>query len=241
MTAILIRCLLLTLALFVAQDPPAAEEQPAPAPEVSKELIDQLKTELEALGDDDVAQTALGLLTEAEKSLQAQQGFKTTAGELERKRLGAKGEIETIRAELAEATETRPKPERDATIEQLEGERDQAEASLKTAQDKLTKVQGEKTRRQTRRTEIPTRKEQINTRLEELKGDLATPAAEDEQEALTRARRYKLLAEQLALTTELAALDAESKSYDARIELLPLREQRWSARVAARQALLEGI
>lgn len=74
------------------------------------------------------------------------------------------------------------------------------------------------TQRQARITEIQEQVAQANTVLEEVKLQLKTPPASDNQ-FFIRARRTQLLAENAMLQTKIAALEAESDSYDATADL----------------------
>lgn len=132
----------------------------------------------------------------------------------------APARLEAVRADLAAPADDKP-PELDPnlTLAQLEALAAEAEKALADAKKAVENADAEMKNRSARRLEIPKLLADAAQRLEQVERELSQPAPVDEPVALTLAKRTLALARREAIAQETAALDTESRSYDARDEL----------------------
>ncbi len=211
---------------------------PAPAETVRVEQVEALKALLEKIENPDEATArALELVKAALDNLEIARRADAEAVKLAEVQAGAPAEIAAIRQELSVTPDTSISPPPDATLDQLRQLADQADASLAAARGELAKLDAEAATRDTRRTEIPRVREDLQVALEKL--DAEPPGAlASEPPALSDAKRFERQARRQALVSQLAALEKEQASDEAR-ELLDLRRERWKARIATRAEIAQ--
>lgn len=108
----------------------------------------------------------------------------------------------------------------------------QAEADLKGAKKEGEALQIEERQRIERRSAIPSAIVAARRKLEEMELTLGISPAPDEEPESVRARYTLLIACRKAVAAEIDAYDKELASYDARKDLLPLRQKHTAVRVA---------
>jgi hypothetical protein len=124
----------------------------------------------------------------------------------------------------------------DATLAQLEQELAQTNANLVVARERAAGVAKEIEDRQKRRDTIPNDIAQLSQRIESLNEQIDTLAATSDMGEADRATLAHLVAERIAATAELDAVQAERDSYEARAELVTLRRDREIRRQAEAEA-----
>ena len=105
---------------------------------------------------------------------------------------------------------------------------------------RLAELEAEPNRRADRRAEIPKLAGAAKDRLAQLDEQLQAPAPADEAAALTGPRRSLLLSQRKAVECEIQAFDKEIAAYEATGELLPLRRDLSTRRVALAEQEIKG-
>lgn len=203
--------------------------------EADKESI-RLRTDLEA----GMQQQVLGHYTNALNWLAAGRKWEEEAQRFEQLRLMADGEREAVRQDLAQMAEEAVEVPEGATLDGLRQRRDEAEANLAAARERLAAVEAERDQRARRRAEIPAQLAAAGTGLEDVRQALAAAPPAGQAAELTRAQGVERRAKQWELERQIEALRRELANYDARVELMPLRLERASRRIAVREAALRG-
>ena len=227
-------CLLLSIVFAVLAAAPAHARQDVPPEATSAEsaptddLVRQLReaiARVEARDDlDEVTKaSAIESYNRAIASRRRTIELNNQAAEFRRSADEAPAQLEAVRQRLSgPAPETQPEVPEDATIEQLEQFRAQAEAALAQARERANELQSESTRRQERRTQIPTELASARQRLETLSDEL-TIAQANAGGVTGEAKRIALEQRVREAEAEIESLNAEQSSYDARRDLLPAR------------------
>ncbi len=213
---------------------PAALGQDAPPIPVPSEI----QREIERLGPEGSLSPAQAqareLLLQAKASAEAAEASRAKISQWRDLADAAPALMEEIRAELArplEATTVRGAP--GATLADLERELAQADIELQAARAELDQIQLEQPRRDERLREIADRAAALTTEIELLREQLGAGPAPDAEAVVAGATRLALEASLAAKRSQLAELDAERVSYEARRDLLPLRRDRAVRRAAA--------
>lgn len=131
---------------------------------------------------------------------------------------------DTIRAQLdAPAATPPPEPSGDVELTDLEARQSNAQAELTAARSAEEALRTEQDRRRERRTEIAEGLATLRERATELTTAAGSAAPEGTTGAAIDAWTTRIAAERRATDAEIAALESERESYDARQGLLPLR------------------
>jgi potassium efflux system protein len=217
------------------QSQPTTDTQPA-APRPALTLGDlqlRLKQVEEAPGlTEETKAQVVSLYKQAIQQLEIAEQWAAKVGQLEAARQEAPANLKAIQEELAVPLgEPVPQIPPDTTRAELEQRLRQVQSDLDAERKSLGEWERESDRRTARRKEIPELVTAVKTRLEKLTEASPSPGPEQAaevrpaQQALTEARR-------LAAERELDAYASELLSYDARRELLQVRLDRATRRVA---------
>ena len=187
----------------------------------------QEKSTLDEAGTAKLTQFHAGAI----EQLRLERDWKQKAAQFEDDRLQAPDRVKEIEAQLSKPPEG-PKPAipESASLSDLNLLLAQAEAELATAVSQQTELQGEPGRRAERRKRLPELVSDTNKRLEETRAQLAAPGDTSQPPELVEARRLQTQARIQAIEAEKDAYDKELRSYEARGQLLSLRQD-----LAARQ------
>jgi len=117
----------------------------------------------------------------------------------------------------------------------------QVESDLRVAREALTSLQAEPKRRSNRKEEIPKAVSAAKAKLDEIGLALKAKAPEGQAAEVTQAIRRHLLTRQNFRRSEIAALEAEVRAYDATDELLTLQTDRQALRVSQLTKQLEAL
>ena len=166
--------------------------------------------------------------------------FEQQALQFEQQRQAAAGEREAVERDLAQGFDPTITIPDDATLEMLRQQRDQAEASVRDARDRLAQVERDQSQRADRRAAIPSEIVAARSALEDLESDVGTPPPPEQHPELAAAEHTERLAGIRYQRAIIQAVTAELANYDARSELLPLRRQRATLRLEAREAQLQA-
>jgi len=204
--------------------PPAAE---IPAETVALEVVQQRISELDLTGArDDETKAQLELLRQTQVLLQQAEQFAAKTIEYQQLARGAPEQVREIQAKLAEAlAEFKPEVPADATMDLLRQKLSDAQAVIRAAAGMKENVDSEEASRKARREQIPGETAAVTQTLEDLKQRRKAPPVAEESAGLQQARRWRLLAEERRAQQQLAMLQEELRSYDARRDLLPARRQ----------------
>ena len=149
--------------------------------------------------------------------------------------------LETINAELATPSNgAQPEVPENATLSQLEQGLAQANAELAAARTLVSELTTESGRRQERRTQIPDALARSRQQLGEIDDAIGALSPEAEPAVPVEARRTLLLAQRKATADEIDALEKELAYYEARRELLPVRLERATRRVARLESMAKA-
>lgn len=195
--------------------------------EAIQQRIEQVNANTEL--EDSAKQTLLDNYQKALEKAQAAREWSKKAEDFKQGREGAPQLVAELQAKL----ETEQAPVEitppDEPVAKLQQELVKAQAELAEKKKLASELEAEQNRRTERRKEVPTQAEATRKALAEVEEGLAALPAQG-QTPEQAARATLLRARKKALEAEMAALDEELLSYDARGELLNLRRQ-----VAARE------
>ncbi|MCC7397621.1 MAG: mechanosensitive ion channel [Planctomycetes bacterium] len=220
---------------------PRAQDPPRPAPQDPAAITTvALQARLDALTADATTPAeqkapVAELLKKALEHAGATEARQKAGQRFEAARLSAADRLQQRRAELAALDQKRPGPPNPGlSLAELEAGLTAAQAAATAAQKQAAEVEAERARRAERRTALPQQLAEWKGKLDAL--PTATPEPADADPALATARRLSLLAERARDQAELDALDAESKSYDAEVELMRADADLAARRLAATKA-----
>lgn len=169
---------------------------------------------------------ARSILEQSREAIARAEDFRRQAAE-------APALLAAIRAELATPPgEARPEAPEDAAPVQVEQWVTRAQAELEAARQLANQLGTEPDRRAERRGSLAEELARIGQELSVLDEELLAAQQSDDGTESARVRRVLLLARREVARRRLAAAEAESASYDARVELLPLRRERASRQVS---------
>lgn len=228
-TAFLLLLLLLTP---VAQIARGQTDTPPPT-------VEEIKAKLTELGDDPNAETppattddtvrAYRVALEAAKTAAASRQL---AAEFRAKSEAAPALIKQFNEELSKdiVYPTIAAPP-DATLADLERLLAGAEAELVAARTEFSNIRDEKPRRDTRRSAIPGEIAAAQADVDRIQQEFAAPAPAEFGSERLAARKARLRAQLEAAEAKIAELQAESVSYDTRVDLLKAKDGKASRRV----------
>jgi len=224
--------------------PPSAAETPDPTPaagqvteQVTKEGLDQLKSRVDAATDlsETQRQQANEFIEKARVSLQQSidHGQSLTESRQRTESIESERRAELSRADAALREQSPPSPAY-VPLPQLEQNLASRQQELVQAQTELAQAEKRLTDRTARQRTIKERLAAIPLQVDQVKTDLAKPNPGTEPALVVEARRLFQLAELRSLTTEPAALQAESAFLTAQesANLIQLRRQTLNATVA---------
>lgn len=113
---------------------------------------------------------------------------------------------------------------KDASLEDLEKRKAEAEALLRTAREEANLWKNKPIERSDRRAELPKQISTAKTQLEEVQQQLQAPPPKEESPRVIQAQKAFLLARQQALQAQIAANEAELLYLEATEKLVPLRQ-----------------
>ncbi|MBW3597567.1 MAG: mechanosensitive ion channel [Planctomycetes bacterium] len=125
-------------------------------------------------------------------------------------------------------------PELDQLLRRKEEERD-------AARKMVEELEAENARRADRRQELLKLIEAAKARLADIEQKLLVPAPADQPAELQTARRTVLLTQRQSAQAEIAASDKEIASYEARVEVLPLRRRLAERRFALSEKAVDKV
>jgi potassium efflux system protein len=216
---IILLALLAPLHLLAAEDVPSSED---------------IAQRLEALPESETAaretyREAIGVLEQVSTA-------RENIAQLTSDAQSASARLEAIRRELAQPPANgRPEVPEDATLAQVEQRSAQITAELDAARTLVNELAVAAEQRQGRLTQIPDLIVKARQRLDDVNQLLVTNA--QPVDPASQAKRTLLLTQRELATAELAALEAESVSYEARRDLLPARRDLAARRVSELEAL----
>lgn len=160
---------------------------------------------------------ALQYITEAKESSLKAENF-------DRARLEAPSELEKIRAEQSKPLELKePELMSETPLNQVGTLLSNAKNELNLAKEVLKNLKNEEKNRQGRREKIPQDINKLKKTIEEVVKELSLPSDPSISQELALALRYQRLALKRSAESQIASMEKELLSYDARTELLPLR------------------
>lgn len=197
------------------------------------QLLDSItgSATMEAAVRDALAERVRGAIRQVQRSAE----LAVQAAEYRRLAAEAPQVLERIRAELASPMASGPVDvPRDWTLQQIEGELSRVNAELLAARQTVAELQGEATLRSERRTVIPEQLARLRQQLAELQPIGPTNGAGNGGESIEAAdvRNAEARAARQLIEQEIAVLEAEAQSYDARRDLLPARRDRAQRRIS---------
>ncbi len=201
----------------------------SPSVTAGEDPVRELRARIEALRADEtidpsIREQMLAILAEAEVSLKEAEASAAREADQRRQAQEAPTVLAAIRQELAEpSVEPQIEVPPGATVSQIEQIVAQVSADLTAAQQQAESMAAEPDRRSARQAEIAAELASLKQRVSELETERATMGSEEGAEPLDRARRLRLESQLRAAAAEIAALEAESASYEARRELPPVR------------------
>ncbi len=222
-TSLALALLVMLVGYTFAGTEPVGPTTPAePTPEAIQQRIEQVKANADL--QEQAKQTLLETYQKALEKAQAAQEWSEKAEDLKQGREGAPQLVAELQAKL----ETEPEPVEitplDEPVTRLQQELVKAQAELAEKKNLAAELEAEQSRRSERRKEAPTQAETARKALDEVEEGLSALPAEGLNPDQA-ARATLLRARKKALQAEMAALDEELLSYDARGELLNLRRQ----------------
>jgi potassium-dependent mechanosensitive channel len=214
-------------------------------PEIKLPSPSEIEQEIAALkalpqGQAPDPEPAIALYRQALEHLQRQDDAATRLAESRRLTQAAPELLESIRAELA-APPAEPDldlPE-NPTLNQLEQGLTKAQAALVAAKAAADALAEESTRRDHRRPEIINQLSDLRKQLADTQ-DAIKVLTPGDPTPLAKAKRIALLAKRAHLLIEIQAVEAESASYDARVDLLAARRDLALRRVSQAQSTVEA-
>lgn len=210
---------------------PAQEEatQPAAPPEVTTEIIDARRKEVEEAQDleEAVKTNVLDVYRQAAEGLERAKGFLAKAAQNTEQAAKVDERLQAIKSQLDDlkASEEKKVPV-SATLPDLEQMLTQEDTELTRLKKTQAEWEEEPKRRATRRKEIRGQLLSGPERLAEIARQQAAPPPSDEPPALTTARQAELMVRKQAAQAELATLQAELSKYDSEEAVDLVRQQR---------------
>ncbi len=230
------------LALGLAAQPPA-QDPPKPAPATPQETVASLQARLDGLKNDatlteEQRAPIVDALTRAIEHTRDGDAFAAQAAAALVEKDGAPARLAQVRQQIADL-QAPPAPvvAEGAKVRDLEPRLAEAQLAWQTAQKDVNTLEQEADRRTVRRSQIPARLAEARKTLDGLP---AAVPAEGVEPRLLEARRLRLAAERRLLTAEIAALENELLSYEARDELLVARRDLAARTAAAAKAQAEA-
>jgi potassium efflux system protein len=207
---------------------PTAESAVASAPEVSLGEIQRLRDQVAGRNDLEEQQknAVLSHYDDAVQQLQAASEWSRRAEQFDQMRDQAPGAVEQLRQSLADRATDKPidiPP--DADLEDLRTRLQKAESRYSSIKAENDELMQEPANRAARRNEIPELIAEARARSQAIQQELADPLPPSVGPELAAARRIALEARSKALLQEIAALEKELLSYEARSTLLGLRQE----------------
>jgi potassium efflux system protein len=207
------------------------EKTPGPTPAEIDERLATLDPEAELTPTQAQARE---LLLGAKGSLTAEAGSRANAAQWREATESAPALAEQLRTELSRPIQdAAPRPAPNGTLADLERELGLAQSELAAARTELDAIVAEQPRRTERQREIAGRLATLATEIEQLRAQAAAAIPPEVDPLVAEAQRLATIAALSAKQAKLAELEAETASYDATRELLPLRRDRASRRVTA--------
>lgn len=251
-TARLLTMLLFASLFFVA--PTAVRGQgamadPAAAPPLgmAAKTPAAIQARLKTLPQDEtVAAPAKARLTELyTKALELQKSLDDAQARIDRFGRLTRDIPEAVKSQQTELAATQADLplglDKDATLMSWQQRLTAVEAELAAAQQSLKEWQDEPKRRTDRRAELTRQAEALKAQQTELEKRSDTPPASDEPAEVAAASTLIVELRGQALKAEMAAGQAELKSYEAAAELLPLQRDVAARKAAALEALVKRL
>lgn len=230
-----------------AQDPAvsdlAGESSVTVTTRLTEERVQQALEDAQeqTAADDDVKQKQVNLYKQALDFLRQADQWTSKAQEMDTARVQAPTLASKLKGELSQKhPDPVPQPPADSSLAELEQLMAGVQQDLADSQRLASELSTELKRRADRRVEIPRLIGTARQRLEELKIEETAGPLPDEAPEVTSARRILLQAKRDALEREIATYEKELQSYDARGELLTLRQDDASRRVARLEKLVKA-
>ena len=228
------------------QTPPPGQIVPpvdptSPLEAFDTEAIQQRIGELQQLNQEDEAvKTELELLQRTLSSLQEYEADKQAIIDFKDRAGSAPEQQRQIQTELAVPIEDAlPALPEGNTLEELTGFLQSAQTQLEAARKLHTDIENELNTRTTRLSNIPDLIAQTTQSLEPINEALQSPAEPNDVSMITQARLQNLQARKLALETKLDLLNEETKSYNARSDMIRLRRDRAQRQVAVAERYVQ--
>jgi len=217
--------------------PPKDGPTPPPAAKpLTGETIEGLKKSAEQIKDEKLKERVLGIITEAEKQLNAAAAFEKEQQAYEAIWKNAPQDKQNAAAELETLDQPAPLPNAEKlSREELERRLSQAETQNDTAEKNATLLETRKTEWQSGQEKASTRLAKALEELKQLKESMIQPG---EPKEVIEAETVRRQARQLALDNEIAALNSKLKAYknpvvgealDLQIKVAKLRAERADA------------
>lgn len=201
----------------------------APAAQAASPELDRAQREVERLEKDESQPSEsraqlLEIWRETVQALREEARWRAQAEEFESLREQAPTRLKQLRADLVKAPAAPPLPEATGDLAALEQALAQARAQLATGEQTVNDLQAERRVRTDRRLALPGEISRAQQQVDALAAATAASPGVDETPSLSEARRARAEARSRSLQAELQARQAELSSYDARSELLTLRQ-----------------
>jgi len=224
----LLLCCALSASHAYAQDQaaPGQEDAAAARDVVSVKMIQDQINILEQAGTLDEKKTAaLDLLRKALVSAQQADEFAAKQREYQQIVKGVPERLKEYEARLAQPIKEPQIAPDDKTTDQVRQEVSSAQAALDAARQARQNSEQETASRTQRRELIPPEVATMRGQLSDVEQRLLAPINDSEDSTLSNAQRLNLMAEQRRLQQNIAMLEEELRSYDARRDTLRLRRQ----------------
>lgn len=224
-----------------------ADPAAAPSLGMAAKTPAAIQARLKALPQDETleAQVKARLTELYTKALELQKSLEDAQARSERFGRLTRDLPEAVKAQQAELAATQADLplglDKDATLMSWQQRLTAVEAELAAAQQSLKEWQDEPKRRTDRRAELTRQAEALKTQQTELEKRAETPPAPDEPAEVTAASKLILELRGQALKAEIAAGQAELKSYEAAAELLPLQRDVAARKAAGLEALVKRL
>ncbi|MCZ6837404.1 MAG: mechanosensitive ion channel [Planctomycetota bacterium] len=255
-TLLLLVILSTTSALALSQDAPPTEQQTTPPetttpPEETASPLAQFDTEaiqkrigeLQQLNQEDEAVKAeLDLLRRTLSALQEYAADQEAIKSFKERANSAPDRLKQLQEELAiPIEESIPALPTDATLQDLTGLLQTTQNELDAAKKRRTDIENETTNRTTRLTNIPDLIAKTTESLDAIDDSLQTPADPNNVSTMAQARLQNLQARKAALQIMLERLNEETKSYNARSDMIRLRRDRAQRQVTVGERSVQQL
>jgi potassium efflux system protein len=219
-----------------ATDQSAPQEPQAPSSPPGAPTLDSINRRIEQIKaielDEETKSRIVGIYQEAIQQIQAGRKFAEAAVDFDREREQGPDILKSIQEELSKPIEDPViRPEVGETLADLDNKLKTREAELDTARKTKADWEAEKARRQTRRNDIPKQLAEAQKTLSALTDVAPGPPQGNGANPLDQAKTTLDQAKRFALQSEIDMLERETRSYEARNDLLKARQDKATRQV----------